>query len=147
MGLQTAHSKVDLSDRLLSAVRDVIARVEPSKYSEFYRLVSNARQTIVGSEDEWQPFLILLHNAEIDRSDPNHLTALMIELLPKVVAQERNAYFHAVEKSRAKLAERGVQATWDPSGNFALTTSTASSTSINEGADHFAWALDRLSKK
>jgi hypothetical protein len=147
MGLQTASSRTNLPTWLLSAAANVVRKVEPSEYAEFYRLVSNARQTIMGSDEEWKPFLALLLETEIDRRDPNHLTALMIELLPKVVAQERNAYIHAVEKSRARLAEKGVQAAREPSEKSALTTSTASSTSINEGAERFAWALDRLSKK
>jgi hypothetical protein len=146
MGLQTTTG-INLPTWLLSAAASVARKVEASQYSELYRLVSNARQTITGSEEEWKPFFLILLEAQIDRNNPDHLTALMIELLPKVVAQQRDPYIQAVEKSRARLAEQGVQGGWAPSGKFALTTSTASSTSIAEGADRLALALDRLSKK
>ncbi len=133
-----------LSNKALAAARLVVSKLDPSQYAEFFQLVSNARQNIPGSQREWSPFITIFSDANIDPARYEDLTALMMEVLPKLLAHEKQVHQQAVKEARERLAKSGGQAGFvDKSGNFALTTSTASSTSINEGADEYAWAIKK----
>jgi hypothetical protein len=144
----TGAAGLHLSNRVLAAARLVVSKLDPSQYAEFFQLVSNTRQSIPGSQREWSPFIAILSDANIDPGQYEDLTALMIEVLPKMLAHEKQVHQQAVKEARERLAKSGGQAGFvDKTGTFALTTSTASSTSINEGADQYAWAIKKLSKK
>lgn len=139
---------VNLSDKTLAAARSVVSKLDASQYAEFYQLVSNARQSIPGSQREWSPFVAILSDANIDPGRNEDLTALMMEVLPKMLAQEKPAHEQAVKEARERLAKsRGQAGFVDKTGRFALNTSTASSTSINEGAEQYALAIKKLSKR
>ena len=145
MGLRTARGGDLLPDLLLSAAKHVVEHLDPSQYSELFRLASNARQRIMGSPVEWRAFDGLLLEAGIDRSNRNHVTALVLTLMPKVLKQEKFAKFAAAREARERLKKLGLQVSWGSSGKFAV--STESSASIDKGANRFASALDRFSKK
>src|SRR5882672_329919 len=144
----TGAARLNLSNKVLAAARLVVSKLDPSQYAEFFQLVSNARQSIPGSQREWSPFITILSDANIDPGRYEDLTALMMEVLPKMLAHEKRVHEQAVKEARERLEKSGGKAGFvDKSGNFALTTSNASSTSSNEGADEYAWAIKKLSKK
>lgn len=145
MGLRTERGGDRLPDRLLAAAESLVRSLDPSQYSELYHLASNARQGIAGSPKEWKPFDGFLLDAGIDRSDRNHVTALILVLLPKVLQHENDARKAAIARAHERLTKQGVRAQWGRSGNFAA--SKESSGSIKKGAELFPLALDRLAKK
>ncbi len=148
MGLRTEHGRDNLSDWLLLAVKNVVDRLDPSRFADLYRLASNARQTIMGSASEWKPFERLLLDAGIDRSNRDHVTALMLELMPKILKQEKDARDAAVAKAHERYAKMGLRLTpWSRDGRFAVKISKESARSIKAGAERFASALERLAKK
>ena len=137
-----------LSDKVLTSARLVVSKLDPSQYAEFFQLVNNAREGLSGSQREWAPFLRILLDADIDPGRYEDLTALMVEVLPKMLAHEKQVHDQAVKEARERLAKSGVKAGFvDKAGSFAVTTSTASSTAINEGADQYASAIKKLSNK
>jgi hypothetical protein len=140
MGLRTERGGDHLPDWLLAAAEGLVGRLEASQCSQLYRLVSNARQGIMGSAREWQPFKSLLRNSRIVHSDRNHVTAVMLALLPQVVKQEKFARFAAARDARERMRKMDGR-----SGKFVV--SSASSSSIEKGAERFPLALDRLAKK
>ena len=145
MGLRTERGGDNLPDWLTSAAAKVVSHLDSSQYSEFYRLASNARQKIMGTRKEWQPFDGLLLDAGIDRNNRDHVTALILAVMPKAFKQEKFAQFAAAQESKKRMEKMGVQVQWGPSGKFAV--STATSASIEKGAEHYAAALVRLAKK
>jgi len=145
MGLRTARGKDNLPGWLLSAADNVVRRLDPSQYPELYRLASNARQTIMGSASEWRPFESILLDARIDRSDRNHVTALVLALMPRVLKREKDARAIAIKDARARMAKAGVEGKWSQTGKFEVSEESAAS--INESAERLASALDRLAKK
>ena len=146
MDLRTERGKDNLSEELLTAAETLVARLNRSQYSRLYRLASNARQRIMGSSHEWRPFEGLLLECHIDRRDRNHVTALMIALIPRVLKQERPARLAAAREARHRMRKTYVR---EALGHRAekLAVSTASSSSIEKGAERFPLALDRLAKK
>jgi len=145
MGISTEHGGDKLPNWLLAASKKVVDRIDPSQYAELYRLSSNARQTILGAPSEWRPFDELLVDEGIDRNNRDHVTALLLVVMPIVVQQEKFARFAATQEAKARLEKLGVQPSWGNTGNFAV--STASSSSINKAADDLASSLERLAKK
>jgi hypothetical protein len=119
--------------------------LDSTQYSELFRLASNARQTIPGTREEWLPFAGPLAEAGIDRNDRNHITALILAVMPLAIQQEKFAQFAAVQESKERMKRMGVQVAWGPTGRFAVSTATAAS--IEKGADNYAAALVRLAKK
>jgi hypothetical protein len=115
------------------------------QYPELYRLASNARQTIMGSASEWRPFEAVLLDMGIKRNNRDHVTALVLALMPKVLKQEKGARAKAIKEARDRMAKAGVEASWDKSGKFGV--SRESSSALNDNAERFASALDRLAKK
>jgi hypothetical protein len=144
MGIQTKYGGDNLPAWLSAAVENLIGNLDHSQYSELYRLASNARQRIMGSSKEWQPFESLLLDNKLDRSNRNHVTAIVLALMPRVLKQEKLARFAAVNESRKRMAAAGVQVQWGPSGKFVVSNST--STAIDKGAKRLASSLDRLAK-
>jgi hypothetical protein len=141
-------SRISPDPAKLAAARLVVGKLDPSQYAEFFQLVSHARQNIPGAQREWSPFVAILSEANLDRSRHEDLTALLLEVLPKMLAHEKQAHDEAVREAREREAKSGVQTGFaDKSGSFAVTTSTASSASIKEGADEYALAIKKLSKK
>jgi hypothetical protein len=145
MGIHTERGKDNLPDWLISAAAKVVSQLDSSQYSDLYRLASNARQTIWGTQKEWQPFDGLLLDAGIDRSNRDHVTALILAVMPKAFNQEKFAQFAAAQESKKRLEKMGAQVQWGHSGNFAV--STATSASIEKGAELYTPALVRLAKK
>ena len=147
MGIRTERGGDNLSDWLVSAAARVVSQLEPSQYSELYRLASNARQTIMGTSKEWQPFDSLLLDAEIDRSNRDHVTALILAVMPKVLKLERDAQFAEVKEAKERMKKLGMdQFLVSPqSGKFGV--STATTAAIEKGAEDYAAALARLAKK
>ena len=145
MGLRTERGSDRLPDDLLAAAENLVAHLRPSQYSKLYHLASNARHQILGSRKEWSPFKPILEEFQIERTDRNHATALILALMPRVLEKKRP---HALpprqaskrmERTRKKGEEIGRR---DP---FAV--SKASSRSIENAADRFPLALERLAKK
>ena len=145
MGLRTERGGDYLPAWLTSAATKVVSQLDPSQYSELYRLASNARQTIMGTRKEWRPFDGMLLDAGIDRSHRDPVTALILAVMPKAFKQEKFAQLAAVRESKERMAKLGVQVYWGPKGKFAV--STATSASIEKGAEDYAAALARLSNK
>ena len=145
MGIKTVRGGDDLPDRLLSDAKVVVDKLDPSQYSELYRLASNARQTIRGTQKEWNQFDGLLMEAGIDRNDRNHVTAPILALMPLVLKQEKFAQHAAIQESKARMTKAGVQVAWGSTGRFVVSTATADS--ISKGAQDYAAALARLAKK
>lgn len=140
MGLRTERGGDNLPNSLLAAAKSVVGRLNPSQYSELYRLASNARQGIVGSAREWRPFEELLRDSSIARHDRNHATAVMLALMPHVLKQDKFARFAAARDARERIGKARGR-----SEDFFV--STASASSIDKGAERFPLALDRLAKK
>lgn len=145
MGLRTERGGDNLPGSLLAWAESLVGRLDPSQYSNLYRLASNARQQIMGSAREWQPFESLLLESGIDRGDRNHVTAIMLALMPHVLKREKFARLAAVKSTRERTKKIGVPVQQRRTGKFAV--STESSSSIDKGARRFPLALDRLAKK
>ena len=137
MGLRTEQENLEGS--LLAAAKELVGRVDPSLHSELYRLASNARHGIAGSARDWKPFERLLDEARIARRNRNHVTAILLQLIPYVIEQEKFARFAAVKKAR------GRKNALDTRKEFLV--STATDASIDKGAKRFPLALERLAKK
>lgn len=137
MDLRTKQES--LADSLLVAAKELVGRVDPSLHSELYRLASNARHGIAGSARDWKPFERLLNEARILRGNRNHVTAIMLQLIPYVIEQDKFKRFAAATEARGRKKPR------DTRDEFLV--STATDASIDKGAKRFPLALERLAKK
>ena len=119
MGIQTERGQDDLPSWLLDAAANLANRLDASQHAELYRLVSNASWGMEGYPSEWQPFDGLLMSLGIDRSDLNHVTALLLTLGLRRSKQEKTERTAAVDAAREHHARAGVQAQWGTTGSFA----------------------------